>query len=73
MKGKQPRKQRKRLKTISDLRRYLANLVNETRSGMIEPSLAGRLGFLLNVLRGIISDSDLETRVTKLEKEVKAK
>ena len=68
---KKQRKQRKRLKTISDLRRYTANLVNETRSGLVEPSLAGRLGFLLNILKGIISDSDLEQRIKKLEEEVK--
>lgn len=67
---KKQRKQRKRLKSISDLRRYMANLVNETRSGLVEPSLAGKLGFLLNILKGIISDSDLEERIKKLEGEV---
>lgn len=68
---KQPRKQRKRLKTISDLRRYTANLINQTASGLIEPSLAGKLGFLLNILKSIISDGDLETRIKKLEEGVK--
>ena len=68
---KQPRKQMKRLKTISDLRRYTANLINQTASGLIEPSLAGKLGFLLNILRGVISDSDLENRIKKLEGEVR--
>ena len=67
MKVKQPRKQRKRLKTMSDLRRYTANLINETRSGMVEPSLAGKLTYMLNVLKGIISDGDLEQRIKKLE------
>ena len=65
------KKQQKRLKSMSDLRRYLANLINETRSGMVDPSLAGRLGFLLNILKSVISDGDLEDRVKKLEAGVK--
>ena len=64
------KKQRKRLKTMSDLRRYLANLINETASGRIEPSLGGKLIYMLNTLKGIISDGDLEERVCSLEKEI---
>jgi len=45
--------------------------LNETRSGEVEPGLAGKLGFLLNILRGVMSDSDLEARLAKLEEEVK--
>ena len=66
---KKSRKQRKRLKTMSDLRRFLANLINETASGITDPALAGKLGFLLNILRGVLSDSDLEARISRLEKE----
>jgi len=61
---------RKRLKSLGDVRVYLAALINETRAGEVEPGLAGKLGFLLNILRGVISDSDLETRLEKLEKEI---
>lgn len=68
---KKPRK--KRLKTLADVRRYLAALVNDTRNGLIDPSLAGRLGYLLNILKGVISDSDLEARIEALEKEVNRK
>ena len=68
---KRTRKQRKRLKSLSDVRRFLANLINQTAGGMIDPALSGRLGFLLNILRGVISDSDLEQRIKKLEGEVK--
>jgi len=58
---------RKRLKTIEDVRVYLARLINETRRGEVDHVVAGKLGFLLNILRGVIVDSDLEARVTRLE------
>lgn len=61
---------RKRLKTLADVRVYLAALINETRSGAVESGLAGKLGFLLNILRGVIVDADLEARIEKLESEV---
>ncbi len=67
---KEKKAPRKRLKTLGDVRIYLAALINETRSGEVEPGLAGKLGFLLNILRGVIADSDLEHRLEKLEKEI---
>jgi len=56
-----------RLKTADDLRRYVARLINEARRGEVDPMLAGRLGYLCNILLGIIRDSDLETRLAALE------
>lgn len=61
---------KRRLTTMSDLRRYLGALINELRAGQIDPSLAGKIGFLLNILKGVISDSELERRIEQLEKEV---
>ena len=66
---KKPRK--KRLKSLSDVRRYLSNLINETRGGLVDPQLAGRLAYMLNILKNVISDGDLEQRIDALEKEVK--
>jgi hypothetical protein len=60
-----------RLKTLDDLRRYLARLINETRAGDIAPQLAGKLGFLLNVLKGVITEAELESRVSELERLIK--
>lgn len=59
---------KKRLKSLSDVRVYLAALINETRAGEVDAGLAGKLGFLLNVLRAVIYDSDLSERVETLEK-----
>ena len=57
----------KRLKTAFDCRRYLANLVNRTDSGEVDPAVAGRIGFLINILLKSIAASSLEDRVKKLE------
>ena len=60
-----------RLKTLSDVRRYLARLVNQTRAGEVEAALASKLGYLLNILAGCIKDTDLETRLQALEERFK--
>jgi hypothetical protein len=57
----------RRLKTLTDLRRYIADLINRVEAEKVDPAIAGRLGYLANILRGIIEGSDLEKRVTDLE------
>ncbi|MFZ2447505.1 MAG: hypothetical protein WAW37_14210 [Syntrophobacteraceae bacterium] len=60
----------KRLKTIADVRRYLANLINrlEERNGEdLDPKLAGRLAYIANILVGAIKDSDIENRISAIE------
>ncbi|MDA3898364.1 MAG: hypothetical protein PF482_19685 [Desulfobacteraceae bacterium] len=59
---------KKRLKTLEDCRRYLAKLVNNVETDEIDPPKAGKLGYLLNILISCIKDSDLEKRITDLEK-----
>ena len=58
---------RKRLKTMEDCRRYMAGLVDRTEDGLVEPQVAGKLGYLINILISAIKDSDLEQRVQNLE------
>jgi len=58
---------KRRLKTMDDLRRYVADLINRMESGLVEPALAGRLGYLANILKGIIERGDLESRIEDLE------
>jgi len=62
---KRPR--RRRLNTLRSVKLYLANLIHDTRAGEVEASLAGKLGFLLNILRGVINESDMEARIKILE------
>ena len=58
---------KRRLKTMDDLRRFVADLINRMESGLVEPALAGRLGYLANILKGIIERGDLESRIEDLE------
>ena len=62
---------RRRLKTLEDVRRYLANLINRTEAGEVEPTLAGRLGFLANSLAHIIEQTDIEKCLEALEEKTK--
>ena len=63
----------KRLKTTSNLRRYLANLVNRVESGEVEPAKASKIGFLINILAKLIEGTELEKRVEELEKAINNK
>ena len=58
---------RRRLKTIEDVRRYVAYLINATEGGEIDAQMAGKLGYLANILKACILDGDLEARVKALE------
>jgi hypothetical protein len=61
---------RRRLKTMEDVRRYLANLINRTEAGEVEASTAGKLGYLASILTRVIEGSDMEKRVEALENQV---
>lgn len=64
---------KKRLKTIDDVRRYLADLIHRveaTADGKIDGTLAGRLAYISNILLGAIKDSDIERRIVELEKQM---
>jgi hypothetical protein len=61
----------KRLKTLDDLRRYMASLVTRTESGRVEATLAGRLAYMISILSKIIEGSDIEKRLDELERKTK--
>lgn len=58
---------RRRLKSSSDVRRYLAHLINSTEAGEIEPQTAGRLAYISNILLKAIEGSELQKRIEALE------
>ncbi|WP_415519297.1 MAG: hypothetical protein ACEB74_01980 [Desulfovibrio aminophilus] len=74
-KGKAPQAPRllpkRRLKTAQDLRVFLADVTNRANRGELDPGLARCLGYLGQVLAGIISTSDLEKRLEALEAQAK--
>ena len=58
----------KRLKSAEDLRRYIANLIIRAEKGEVDANLAGKLGYLANILRQCIETSELDKRLELLEK-----
>lgn len=63
----------KRLKTTEDVRRYIADLIRRTEAGQVDAALAGKLGYLSGILLKCIETSDLEQRMTAIEKAMKDK
>ena len=61
------------LKKLSDVRRLVASVINQLSRGEIEESKARTLGYLSSILRDVIKDCDLESRITELEKYLKEK
>ena len=62
---------KRRFKSLDDVRRYLAYLINRTEAGEVEAGLAGKLGYLANSLARVIEGSELERRVKIIEEEIK--
>ncbi len=60
----------KRLKNYSDVRRYLANLINRTENGDIDPKIASKLGYLCGYLLKAIEGAEVNERILELEKKV---
>jgi len=59
-----------RLKTLSDVRRFMANITNKLNNEEIEESKARCFGYLCSVLKDLIKDSDMESRLAALEKKM---
>lgn len=60
---------KRRLKTLTDVRRFLAFTLNQLERNEIDESRAKTVAYCLNILSGVIRDSDLEQRVEALEAE----
>jgi hypothetical protein len=57
----------KRLKTPGDVRRYLAALMNDLAAGRIDPAVAGRLGYLGNILVRTMEVSFQQSKISVLQ------
>ena len=62
-----------RLKSICDVNRFLAKIINMLNRDEINAQKAGRLGYLCNLLIGGLKDGDIEERICELEKMVENK
>lgn len=68
-----PSRLRLKLATIEDVRRELARLYREAKSGQRNVQDASRLAHVLSVLARLIEGADLERRVLALEAAAQAK
>jgi hypothetical protein len=66
--GEKKKPYRRRLKKMEDVRRFLADTVNKLNRDEIEINKASKLGYLLQIMARVIEGSNLEQRVTELEK-----
>lgn len=64
-----PTPARVRLNNIREVRREMAKVYSEARSGMLRKDDATRLVYILTQLSNLIRDSELEERVVALEAE----
>lgn len=62
------KRRKRRLKTMGNLRLWLADIGNRTEQGEIDLKLARTLAYIAQVLRSVIEASDLEKRVAELER-----
>ena len=61
---------KRRLKTLQDLRRWLADVGNRLENGKIEAAHARTVAYVVSVMAGIIKDGDLESRLEAIEKQM---
>ena len=62
----------RRLKNLPDVRRFLADVTNRLNRDEIDYNKASKLGYLLQILFRVIEGSDIEKRLSALEKIVKS-
>ena len=55
------------LKDCTDLNALLAQTINQVRKGQIDPRIANSVGYLANISMKVFEQSQLETRIQKLE------
>lgn len=65
-----PRSVARRLTNIREVRREMAKVYAEARTGQLRTDVATRLVYILTQLSNLIRDSELEERVAQLEQEL---
>lgn len=57
-----------RLKSLVDIRRFIASVINDIRQGRMDHAEGKTYGYLASILQSIVKDSELEQRIEALEK-----
>ncbi|SHO51407.1 hypothetical protein [Desulfopila aestuarii] len=56
-----------RLKSLEDVRRFVAGLCNEVKSGTLDPQVAAKQGYLAGILVSILKEQDLQAIAARLD------
>ncbi len=64
---------KRRLKTLGDIRRWVADVANRMERGEVETGYARCAAYMASVMAGIVKDGELEQRVAELEKQMERK
>ena len=64
------RRCRAKLDTASDIRREMAKIYRETRSGLLDSAESTKLTWILASIQKVIESSDMEARMSRLEQDV---
>ena len=68
-----PTPRKRRLKTATDCRRFLADLVHRLDADQVDGMKASKLGYLVNILLSAVRTDELEARLAALEAAVQEK
>jgi hypothetical protein len=58
----------RRFTNVEHVRKYLGDLINRVEAGLVDDARAARLANMANILVGMIVNSDLEKRLSALER-----
>ena len=56
-----------KIKDCGDVAALLSETINQVRKGLIDPRIANSVGYLANITVRVLSQNELEDRITKLE------
>ena len=56
-----------RLKTLADIRRFMAKIINQLHRNEIDESRGRTLAYMSSILKDVLKESDIEERVAALE------
>ncbi len=63
----------RRFRSLSDIRRELADIINQLKADKLSESKAKALGYLLNIMRGVMESSEIEDKLSNLERIINEK
>ncbi len=58
---------KRRFKTLDDIRRYAADVINRLEAGELDDAGAKTRMYCVNVITGVVKDSTLESRIASIE------